>query len=395
MQYNFDEIVNRRGTHSIKWDFMDVFIEGGKDLLPLWVADMDFKSPQPVIEAFKRVAEHGIFGYSYYGSDEYINSVINWMKKRFNWQINREWLVYTPGIVPAIAMAIREFSTPGDKVIIQPPVYYPFTQKIISNGRQVLENELILEKGKYFINFKDLEKKASDPLASIFILCSPHNPVGRVWSKDELERIAEICEDNNLLVISDEIWNDLILPPNKHIVYASISKEAEHHSIIATAPSKTFNIAGLHSSNIIIANKKIRERFRYAISDKNSLRLPSPFAIAATIAAYNEGEEWLEQVINYIQKNFEFLEDFIGENMEGVKLIKPEGTYLAWLDFRDVIKDKDELENIVRNKAKLALDEGYIFGKAGEGFERINVATPRRILKEALEKLVIAIKNNQ
>ncbi|MFX1250633.1 MAG: MalY/PatB family protein [Promethearchaeota archaeon] len=393
MKYDLDKIIDRTGTNSVKWD--EVVLETwfkSKDLLPLWVADMDFPCPKPVIDAIKKRAEHGIYGYSFHKLPSYNQAVIKWMKRRFNWKIKSEWLVYSPGIVPAINMLIRTFTNPGEEIIVQPPVYHPFLSTVTKNGRTLLLNQLKYENKRYMIDFKDLEEKAKKSLAKMLILCSPHNPVGRVWTKEELTKLGEICLENNVLVISDEIHQDLVLGGNTHTVFASISKKFEQNSVVCTAPSKTFNIAGLHISNIIIPNKIFRESFEHIIVGQNGLMTPTCFGIVALEAAYNEGEEWLEQVLEYVEGNMDYIREFVKNKLPEIDFIEPEGTYLAWLDFRKLGMDGKELEEFIRTKTKVALNEGYTFGLGGEGFERINAGCPRSILEECMTRIEKAIR---
>ena len=396
MKYDFDKVIDRTNTHSVKWDknVLKEFFETA-DILPLWVADMDFQCPQPVVEAIKKKAEEGIYGYSWHKTPDYFNSILGWMKRRHNWEIDKDWIVFSPGIVPAIDIIIRTFSIPGDKVIVQSPVYYPFFSAITSNGRQILNNQLKYENGKYTFDYEDFEKKTKDPLTKLFILCSPHNPVGRVWTKEELTRIGEICLENDILVVSDEIHHDLILKGNKHLIFSNIKKEFNDISIVCTSPSKTFNMAGLQNSNIIIPNEKIKERFDNGISNQNNLMVPNAFAIVATITAYNEGDEWLDQVMRYIEGNFEFLKAYLEDVLPDIKMVKPEGTYLAWLDFCSLGMSDEARKEFLLKKAKVALDSGSMFGEGGEGFERINVACPRIILEECMTRIYKAIKKEK
>ena len=390
MTYDFDTLTDRSNTNSIKWEpgvLKRMF--GREDLLPLWVADMDFKCPQPVIEALTERARHGIFGYSE-PSEDYYEAIIDWNRRRNNWNISKEWFVYTPGVVPAVNYLIHTFSRPGDKVIIQNPVYYPFANSIRKNGRQLVDNPLVLEGSSYRMDFEDLEGKAKDPLAKILILCSPHNPVGRVWTREELTRLGEICIENDVLVISDEIHSDLILKGHTHTPFAVISEDFAENSVVCTAPSKTFNLAGLQLSNIFIPNIKLRREFRQTM-ERLSLTRPNTFAITAATAAYREGEEWLEQLLEYLKGTVSWVRDFIEKELPGVSLIEPEGTYLAWLDFRALEPDPKALEKLMLEKAKIALDEGYIFGRGGEGFERINLACPRSLVEKAFKAIRAAV----
>ncbi|UCG04032.1 MAG: pyridoxal phosphate-dependent aminotransferase [Candidatus Heimdallarchaeota archaeon] len=383
----FDEVIDRSNTGSIKWDpFYLTKIFGKEDLLPLWVADMDFRAPQPVIDALVTRVKHGIFGYTGPDPSKYNNSVINWFKRRHNWDLHEDWLVFSPGIVQACTYIIQRFTDPGDKVIIQDPVYYPFASIIKNNGRQVLSNQLILDDSYYRMNYEDLEEKAKDPRARALILCSPHNPIGRVWSKEELSKLGEICLENDVLVISDEIHCDLIYPKHKHIVYASISEELAQQSITCTAGSKTFNLAGFQHSNVIIPNEKLHENFKVQM-EALALTIPNAFGALALQVAYDEGEEWLSSLIQVLERNLNFLKSFINKNLPSVSVIEPEGTYLVWLDFRAFELDSKELEKKILEEAKLALDSGYKFGAGGEGFERINIACPLSILEESLERI--------
>ncbi len=313
------------------------------------------------------------------------------MSRRHQWKVDPKWIVYSPGIVPAINMMVQTFSNIGDKIIVQPPVYYPFFSAVTANGRRLLLNQLHYENQKYTFDFEDFEEKAKDPLTKIFILCSPHNPVGRVWTREELKKLGDICLEHDILIISDEIHHDLVLPGNNHTVFSTISEEFEQKTIVCTAPSKTFNLAGLQVSNIIIPNEKMRQSFINTIFNKNGIGIPNSFGIVAMIAAYNEGEEWLEQVLRYIDSNFEYLKDFIRSKIPSVKYIEPEGTYLAWLDFNSLGLNDEELKNIILNKAKIALDGGKLFGAGGEGFQRINVACPKSILEDAMQRIKKAV----
>lgn len=393
MKYDFDKVIDRKETHAVKWDehLLEEFF-GTSDVLPLWVADMDFQCPQPLIEALKQKAEEGIYGYSWHKTPEYFNAVTGWMKRRHNWEVDKDWIVYSPGIVPAINVMIRSFTQPGDKIIVQSPVYYPFFSTIENNGRHIQNNQLVYENNKYSFDFDDFEEKAKDPLTKIFILCNPHNPIGRVWTEIELKKLGDICLENDVLIISDEIHHDLILPGFEHKVFSKLSEDYVDHTIICTAPSKTFNVAGLQTSNIIIPNKKLRDTFTQGISGRNGLGIPNAFGISALISAYNDGEEWLVQVMEYVHENFKFLNDYLREHLPNVSMVNPEGTYLAWVDFSSLGMNDEERREFMLHKAKVALDGGTMFGKGGEGFERINVACPRSILEECMERIRIALK---
>jgi cystathionine beta-lyase len=394
MNYNFDKIHDRRDSFSLKWSkpaLKKFFNKEDDDLLALWVADMDFECPKPVVDAIKKEAEGRVYGYNWHITPKYLDAVTGWMSRRHQWSVDPEWVVYSPGIVPAVNMIVQTFSNIGDKVIVQPPVYYPFFSAVEDNGRQLLLNQLHYENQKYTFDFEDFEEKAKDPLTKIFILCSPHNPVGRVWNKDELKKLGDICLEHEILMIADEIHHDLILPGNNHTCFSTISEEFEQKTIVCTAPSKTFNLAGLQVSNIIIPNEKMRESFYRAIAYRNGLGIPNSFGIVAMIAAYNEGEEWLNQVLAYVNSNFQFLKEFVETNLLKVKYIEPEGTYLAWLDFNSLGLNDEEIKDAILNKAKVALDEGKMFGSGGEGFQRVNVACPREILEQSMLRIKNAL----
>ncbi len=387
-KYNFDELIDRKGTNSVKWnDLKNRF--GSDDLLPMWVADMDFRSPPPVIDAVTNRAMHGIYGYTLL-EESYYDSIINWYRRNYNWELKREWFVSTPGVVPAIKLAIRTFTNPGDGVIVQNPVYYPFYASIELNGRHVINNPLRLVNGRYEMDFDDLENKAKDPTARIMILCSPHNPVGRVWDREELQKLGEICNRNGILVISDEIHSDLRYPGVPFTNYATLSEEFAQNSLTCTAASKTFNLAGMQLSNIIIPNLKLKQQYENAATATSNL-MPNSFAAVAAEAAYNHGEEWLVELKDYLKGNLEFLTEFLHEHIPDAEVIEPQGTYLVWVDFRKIEPDPEKLEKIMLKDAKVALDEGYIFRKGGEGFERINIACPRSILEKALVQIASAV----
>lgn len=400
MSAEFDREVNRKDTHSVKWEF---FVEesqpprlthsqrsfGDNRVLPMWVADMDFRCPEEVVEALIKRAEHGIFGYSA-PNEHYFQAVQDWMRRRHGWEIKREWFCLTPGVVPAINMMIQTFTQPGESVLIQPPVYHPFSMAIANNGREVVTNPLVLVKRRYQMDFEDLESKIKTRAVRMAILCHPHNPVGRVWTKEELRRFGEICLENDVLVIADEIHGDLIYSGTLFTPYALLGDAFEEKSITCTAPSKTFNLAGLHTSNIIIRNPEMRARFSQTLQ-RNGLTGVGAFGMVALEAAYRHGEAWLERVKAYIEENYRYLEAYIEENLPQLKVIKPEGTYLVWVDCREIGLDGQGLKKLMLDDAKVYLDEGYIFGPEGEGFERINIACPRSILQEALERIHRAV----
>lgn len=380
---NLDRVINRKGTNSVKWDALNDFF-GKDDLIPLWVADMDFPAPDEATEALIERAQHPIYGYSVL-DDRYYNSIINWFSKKHKWNIEKDWIIYTPGVVPAINWLIQSLTEAGDKIIIQEPVYHPFKESIKLNGRIPVNNELKLQDGSYVMDLENLEACIDDKV-KLLILCNPHNPVGRVWTKEELEKLGRICLKHNIIVVSDEIHCDLTYKGYNHIPFASISEEFANNSIVCTAPTKTFNLAGLQCSNIIIPNRTLRDKFNNIIN-KQHIQTATPFGIVGVQAAYENGEKWLQEVMEYIEGNLEYMIDFFKENIPEIKVIKPQGTYLVWLDFRSLNISRKELNNILINKSKVALNDGYMFGKSGENFQRINIACPRCILEEGLKRM--------
>lgn len=387
--YDFDKIIDRHGTNCLKFDFAK---ERGKngDELSLWVADMDFEVAKPITDALQAQVNHGIYGYTEVKSD-YFEIVKNWFKDNFDWEIKKGSLVKTPGVVYAIAMAVKAFTKEGEAVIIQQPVYYPFSEMIIANNRKLVNSPLVLKDGRYEIDFEDFEKKIVENNVKLFILCSPHNPVGRVWSVEELKRIGDICIKHDVVIFSDEIHADFVYEPNKHHVFASLGESYAANSVIATAPSKSFNIAGLQVSNIFIGNKKLRDAFRNEIVKSGYSQLNTMGLVAAR-AAYESGKEWLDEVRAYIKDNLIFFRDYLKENIGELSLIEPEGTYLVWVDFRKLGLSEKQREDLIVNKAKLWIDSGAMFGVDGEGFERFNIACPRSYLKQALDSLKKAVE---
>ena len=383
-KFDFDTIVDRRNTNSIKHDFA-TWRGKPEGVIPLWVADMDFPAPPCVIEALTKKANHGIFGYSD-TTEEYDAVLADWFRRRFHWQIESDWLIKTPGIVTAIYIAIQAFTDLGAAVLIQQPVYHPFAAAIQKTNRQLVVNELALKDKRYEIDFDDFAEKIIRNKVKLFILCSPHNPVGRVWTKEELIRMGEICLRHNVLVIADEIHADIIYPPHVHHVFADLRPEFLGFTITCTAPSKTFNLAGLHLSNLFIANEELRKSFlrAYQVAGLDGVNI---MGIVAGEAAYKDGEEWLEELNVYLKGNYDFLADYIAKELPSLKLIKAEGTYLAWLDFRKWGLSPVELDDFVTNKAGLWLNAGTMFGIGGAGFQRMNFACPRSILLKALEQL--------
>lgn len=381
--FDFDHIIDRRDTGSMKWD------TGEKDLLPLWVADMDFSAPPAVIEALKSRVDHGIFGYAA-PSKDFDSILCDWLQRRHGWKADPGHFCFCPGVVPAVNILIQALTQPGDKVILQTPVYYPFFEAVRNNGRQILENRLAFDGQRYEMDFEDLEAKAADPRATLLVLCSPHNPVGRVWTREELERLGRICAENGVFVVADEIHGDLIHRGHRHIPFASLGDGFARNSATCVAPSKTFNLAGLQFSTIIIPDGTARQRFAN-IMVSLGIKRSNLMGIAAAEAAYRDGEPWLEALLDYLGGNLALVRNFVKERLEGVRLIEPEGTYLAWLDFSGLGLSQEELEKLMLEKAKVWLDEGYIFGSGGPGFERIVLACPRSILREALERIATAL----
>ena len=388
MQYNFDEIVDRSGSNTVKLEKLKP-VFGHEDLVPLWVADMDFKSPPAIVEALKKRVGHAIFGYTL-PSQEYTSSIVNWLERRHRWQVKGEHINFVPGVVKGFAFAIDEFTERGDKIIIQPPVYHPFRIVTTSLGREVVNNPLILENGQYKMDFKGLRKIVSDNDCKMLILCNPHNPGGRAWSPAELGELADICYENNILVVSDEIHADMALPGHQHTPFATVSAKAEEISLTLMAPSKTFNIAGIVSSFAVIANKTIRERY-LAYLEPRELEQGTIFAFTATRAAYDECEEWLGKMLEYVQANIDFVDNYLKENIPGIKAILPEASFLIWLDCRLLNLPQRELVKLFVEKAHLALNDGTMFGPGGEGFMRLNVGCPRSLLEKGLNNLKKAI----
>lgn len=381
---DFDTVINRKGTSCLKYDFA---AKRGypEDVLPLWVADMDFRASSYVEDALVELAHHNIYGYTN-TKEDFFEAVSGWMKRRHNWDVQYEWHVKTPGVCFAIATAIRAVTNPGDAVIINQPVYYPFSSIINQQGRKRVSSDLVQdENGYYTIDFDDFEKKIVDNDVKLFILCNPHNPVGRVWTVEELKRLGNICGKHGVVVFSDEIHSDFVWS-GEHHVFQEVDRSFAEFTITATAPSKTFNLAGLQQSNIFIPNNEIRNSFKREL-DVTAYDEPNVAGIVASKAAYQHGDEWYEAMKKYVKSNIDYAVSYVADNLPGVKLSAPEGTYLIWLDFRGLGLTEDELEKLIVKKAGLWLDAGRIFGKTGEGFERINVACPRETLKEALERI--------
>ena len=386
--YNFDEIINRKGTEALKANALEERY-GKSDLIPLWVADMDFKCGDFIIDALKNRCDHGIFGYTI-PNEEYFLSIHNWLKELHHWETEKEWFSYIPGIVKGIAFCIMNFTQPGDKIIIQPPVYHPFRLVPQMHHREVVSNSLIEENGTYKMDLVGL-RKIIDSDCKILILCNPHNPVGITWNEECLKELATICYENNILVISDEIHSDMAIFGHKHIPFATVSEEAKQNSITFMAPSKTFNIAGIVSSYSIIPNEKIRHSF-YSFLQASELNEGTIFAYIAAQAAYSQGSEWRKQMLQYIENNILFVDNYLKENIPQIKAFIPEASFLMWLDCRELHLNQKELISLFVDKAKLALNNGEMFGKEGIGFMRMNIASPRAVLLNALNNLKNALK---
>ena len=386
MKYDFDEIIPRRGTNSYKWDSAR-----DADILPMWVADMDFRTAPPVVEALRKRVEHGIFGYVRV-PDAYYAAVTNWFARRHDWQIEKEWIIYTTGVVPALSAVIKALTVPGDKVMVQTPVYNCFFSSIRNNGCGMIANPLIYRNGTYQIDFADLEQKAADPNVKV-LLCirDRHNPAGRVWTKQELTRIGDICIRNNVWVVADEIHCELVFPGHTYIPFASISQEFLMHSVTCTSPSKAFNLAGLQIANIISADTDIRTKIDKAIN-VNEICDVNPFGVEALMAAYNDSEEWLEELKQYLFANYNYLRAYFAEYLSEFPVSMLEGTYLVWVDCSVLNQSSDEIVKTLLEKEKLWVNEGSLYGEAGEGFIRINIACPRQQLIEGLNRLRRALK---
>ena len=389
MKFNFDKIIDRTNNFSAKWSEMNKNF-GTNNLLPMWVADMDFLTAPCVMEALKDRLEQGIFGYTTRPSS-YNESIVNWLDNRFSWKINQEWLMFSPAVITSISLLIQNLTQKNDKIMIQEPVYSPFHNIVESNERNLVISALVkLDDGSYVMDYEDIEAKIKD--VKVFILCNPHNPVGRVWTREELTRLGEICLKHNVLVISDEIHSDIILKNHKHTPFASISKEFRENTITCMAPTKTFNLAGLQSSFLVISNP-----YYYEVMDKAfsilDIKRNNAFSLVATEAAYNYGEDWLYELIKYIEDNVDFAIDYIKNHIPQLKVKKPEGTYLLWVDFSNLNVDKEDLKNALINKGRIALSDGSSFGIGGAGYYRINLACPRSIVLEGLKRIEFAIKS--
>lgn len=394
MKYDFETVVSRKNTGSSKWDGMYEANPNTPDnIVPFSVADMEFKNPPQIAEGVGEYLKNSIMGYTF-ATDAYYNAVIGWMKRRHGWDIQKDWIVEYPGVVPALFHMVQRFTEPGDGVLLFTPVYYPFYNAVRLNGRELVESRLVLKGSSYEIDFADFEEKAKDSRNKLLLLCNPHNPVGRVWTKEELAEIGRICNENGILVVSDEIHNDLIMPGYEHTVYATVSEEMAQNCIICTAPSKTFNLAGMMTSNIIIPNPTLKQQV-YDYRESQAVYFCNMAGYKACEIAYNDCEDWLEELLTVLDTNRQLVEDFMQQYFPQINVIKLEGTYLQWLDCRKLGMSFKELEHFMTHEAYIFTDEGYVFGEPGEGFERINLAAPTQVLKDALQRFKDAFEKRQ
>ena len=394
MKYNFDEIIDRTGTSATK---MESLPKGcPDDALPLWVADMDFACAEPILKALHERIDKKIFGYTMYDTDECLGAVLNWYKKRYGWEEQKENLFFCGGIVSAYAVLLNLLTKEGEGVVIQRPIYYPFTMKANSNGRQIVDSPLIYADGNYTIDFDDLDKKMAETNNKVLVFCSPHNPAGRVWTEEEIRKVVDICKKYDKWIICDEIHCDLLRCGMTFHPILKVAPDYADRIAVCTAPSKTFNLAGMKTSNIVIHNKELQAAWKELIGGKLSMNGAGTLGLTAMIAAYNEGEEWLEQLKEYLDGNFAYIDAFLKEHLPKAHMVPSEGTYLAWIDFNGYVDgDAEKLEEIMQKKARVALDEGYIFGDAGRGFERINIATPRSVVEDCMDRILKAFKEEK
>jgi cysteine-S-conjugate beta-lyase len=397
MKYNFDVKCDRSNTNCVKWDAVkDIF--GREDVIPMWVADMDFPAAKPIVAALKKRAAHEFYGYTKPGP-ELIEAIVNRMQRKFDWQIRPEWIVFTPGVIPALSAAVRAISHPGDEIILQEPVYFPFFSVVTQNGCKIVNNALKFNGKCYSMDFKDLESKfrpatgshMTHSRAKAIICCNPQNPIGRLWTKAETTRMGEIIIRNGGIVISDEIHCEILYKGYRHTPFAAISEEFAQNSIVCMAPSKTFNLAGLHASCIIIPNQKLRNSF----FDAMAAVVPGPnvFGLMAMEAAFRDGDDWLAQMLDYLNGNLKITTEYFAKRIPKIKVIKPQGTYLLWLDCRELGLDNQALSRFMREQARVGFDDGFLFGESGSGFERMNIACPRVILREALARIEKAVNS--
>lgn len=388
--YDFENYISRRGKGSMKWERMyDIVRNLPEDIIPLSVADMEFKCAPEIIEGIKEVlTELPVLGYSV-PTPSYYNAVLKWMKERHSWTVEKEWIIPETGVIPALFTSVHAYTEPGDGVLIMTPVYYPFYNAVSRTNRKLVTSSLFINDGRYEIDFKDFEKKAKENSTKLFILCSPHNPVGRVWEKEELEKIAKICLDNNVIIVSDEIHFDLIMPGYHHHVLSTLSEEIAMNTIVCTAPSKTFNLAGMHTCNIVIQNEGLRKKYQDELLSQGHMGL-NILGIKACELAYTKADAWYEGLLRQLNENKEYVESFMKENIPEIKVLNLEGTYLQWWDCRELKMTKETLEKFMQEEAQLFLDEGHIFGTEGDGFERINLACPKHVLESGMNRLKMA-----
>ncbi|MEN6567783.1 MAG: MalY/PatB family protein [Veillonellales bacterium] len=385
LKHDFEEVIDRRGTDCKKWNSYP------EDVIPMWIAETDFKCPQPVVDAMVKRAQFGSYGYPI-SSNTFNQAVVNWQKKRFGWHIEEEWVEFAPAVVPALVYSIRAFTNPGDKVVIQTPVYHPFHHSIVNNGRIKAENELILKNGRYEINFEDLENKLKDPRTKLMLLCSPHNPLNRLFSREELLKIGELCLKHHVIVVADEIHSDLVYWGKKHTPFGTLSEEIKNNCLVCVNPSKTFNIAGTRTAAVIIPNETLRERYHVStLNNKGEGR--TVFGTLPFEVAYNECDYYADQVVEYLEGNIKFMLPYFEEHIPKIKVIKPEATYLMWLDCRELNLSQPELNKFMLEKAKVAMNDGEMFGKPGIGFMRMNVGCRHVTLAEALQRIEKAVNN--
>lgn len=388
MKYDLDKIIDRKGTNSVKWEFMQMLAPDCREnTVPFWVADMDFQCAEPILKALHSRTDRMIFGYSSHRTTDYFDSVCGWYRQRFNWEVKADDIFFSPGIVPAIAYLIEILTKEGEGIIIQTPVYYPFINMVKSHDRKLITNSLIDIHGYYEIDFEDLEEKAREPDTKVLILCSPHNPVGRVWKEEELKRLASICFKNNVIIISDEIHCDLLRKDIRHIPLETLIPDEENRIITCVSASKTFNMAGMLMSNIIIHDKNIKKKWKEYVEDRLGLFMANPLSIVATLAAFKDGEEWLEQVLDYIDENMAFIDRFLKEHLPEAEFRIPEGTYLVWIKVNAYGRVKEDLMPRILSEGNILIEHGGMFGIEGTDYIRLNVACPKSLLKEGFERL--------
>lgn len=390
-RYNFDEIIPREGTHCVKYDLRKEYF-GNENVIPMWVADMDFRTPDFIMKAIRERAEHEIMGYTIH-PPSFFQSIIDWTRRKHDWEIQKEWIAFSPGVVPAVNMMVMALSKPGDKIVIQPPVYHPFFHAISNHNREIVENPLVLQNGRFAMDLADLENKIDDK-TTLLILCNPHNPGGSVWSKDELKALGEMCCKHNITIISDEIHADLTLFRNKHIPLASISDELAEITITTMAPSKTFNLAALGTSYVISSNPRLLRQYNKVL-DQVHVGMGNVFGTVALEAAYRHGDEWLAELQEYIEGNVMYLQQFVKDRLPMLDVIVPEATYLVMIDFRKLNLTVKALKKLLIDKAGVGMNDGVTFGKQGKGFQRMNLACPRAVLEDALLRIERAIRESE